>query len=810
MLSDNLLFSRLLLLGIASALVTILYLRLGLFVIRSDPKSHLNRVFFLVSLALASWSFGYTLLPSASPEQVWLWFKVSSPGWTLSPSLLLHFFILLAGRETLLKRRWSYLALYGPGLFFFFQALRGPGHMGVVDFTLSPWGWSDLYGPLTGVYTAYLIFFPAFICYGLWLVFKWGRETESTNERKQARLIVFTGIPVLVLVSASGITLPWLGVRSIPEVAHLIAAIWILALRYSISRHRLLVISPAMVAQDILRTISDIVILLDREGRIVDINQAGQDLLHVERKTFRGRSIESLLHFEDSSSADRLNELLESDQLEQIELTLSTESARVPTSASCSKVRHGDGESAGTVLTLRDITKQKQAEEKLRFNATHDFLTRLPNRTLLQDRVAQAAQRAGRRKTVFALLIFDLDNFKDINDSYGHAVGDQILKEVARILSHAVRGIDTVCRLAGDEFVLLVEDLAEPGEVEIVLGRVLESIARPLSVDGRSVSVSGSIGISVFPDNGEEVSELLRKADLALYSIKQAGKKGFQFFDKSMEDAHRKRVTIEQGLSSALEAEELFLVYQPMVDLRLRRIAAVEALLRWNSPALGLVQPLDFIPVAEQNGLIVPIGEWVLEEACRQGSRWRDELGQAISISVNVSAYQLRQTDFPRKVATILEQTGLTPELLELELTESTALQDTERSEDVVARLVDLGVRIVIDDFGAGYSTLARLRRLPLHAVKIDRAFIKNVSDRSKDRALVATIMEMANRLEVGVVAEGVETEDQLETLRALSGNYTGELHRHWLQGFLFSKPVSPEQISELLRNSGTAERHSA
>jgi predicted signal transduction protein with EAL and GGDEF domain len=389
-------------------------------------------------------------------------------------------------------------------------------------------------------------------------------------------------------------------------------------------------------------------------------------------------------------------------------------------------------------------------------------------------------------------------------------VGDQILKEVARILSHAVRGIDTVCRLAGDEFVLLVEDLAEPGEVEIVLGRVLESIARPLSVDGRSVSVSGSFGISVFPDNGEEVSELLRKADLALYSIKQAGKKGFQFFDKSMEDAHRKRVTIEQGLSSALEAEELFLVYQPMVDLRLRRIAAVEALLRWNSPALGLVQPLDFIPVAEQNGLIVPIGEWVLEEACRQGSRWRDELGQAISISVNVSAYQLRQTDFPRKVATILEQTGLTPELLELELTESTALQDTERSEDVVARLVDLGVRIVIDDFGAGYSTLARLRRLPLHAVKIDRAFIKNVSDRSKDRALVATIMEMANRLEVGVVAEGVETEDQLETLRALSGNYTGELHRHWLQGFLFSKPVSPEQISELLRNSGTAERHSA
>jgi diguanylate cyclase (GGDEF)-like protein len=424
--------------------------------------------------------------------------------------------------------------------------------------------------------------------------------------------------------------------------------------------------------------------------------------------------------------------------------------------------------------------------------------------------VARAIQRAKRRKTIFALLIFDLDNFKDVNDSYGHAVGDEVLKEAARILSHAVRGIDTVSRLAGDEFVLLVEDLSAPEEVEIVLERVLQSIARPISIGGQSVTISGSIGISVFPDNGEELSELLKKADLALYNIKHAGKKSFQFFDKSMEDAHRKRVAIEQGLHSALDAGELFLVYQPMVDLRLRRIAAVEALLRWNSPVLGLVQPLDFIPVAEQTGLIVPIGEWVLEQACRQSSRWREELGQAISISVNVSVNQLRHTDFPRKVATILEQTGMVPEFLELELTESTALQDTESSEEVVAKLVDLGVRIVIDDFGAGHSTLARLRRLPLHAVKIDRAFIKNVAARSKDRALVATILEMAHRLEVGVIAEGVETEEQLETLRALSGKHSSEHDRHWLQGFLFSRPVAPEKITDLLRHSGTAKRHSA
>jgi diguanylate cyclase (GGDEF)-like protein/PAS domain S-box-containing protein len=808
--TESLRFYNLLLLGIASALVTILYLRLGFFVIRSDPKSSLNRVFFLVCLTFASWSFGYTLLPAASPGQVWLWFQISSPGWTLSPSLLLHFFILLAGRETLLRRKWSYLAIYAPGLFFLVQALRGAGHMGVVDFAFSPWGWSDLYGPLTGVFTAYLIFFPAYIGYGLWLVFKWGMETESSNEKKQARLIVFTGIPVLVLVSASGITLPWLGVRSIPEMAHVIVAFWILALRYSISHHRLMVISPEAVAHDILKTISDVVILLDREGRIVDINQAGQDLLHLDGRDYHGCSIESLPVFEAPSSAARLNVLLESDQPEQNEFVLITESARLPFAASCSKVLDEDGQSAGTVLTLRDITKQKQAEEKLRFNATHDFLTALPNRTLLQDRVSRAIQRARRRKTVFALLIFDLDNFKDINDSYGHAVGDEVLKEMARILSHAVRGIDTVSRLAGDEFVLLVEDLSAPEEVEIVVDRVLESIAGPLSIGGQSVNISGSIGISAFPDNGEELSELLKKADLALYAIKQAGKKSFQFFDKSMEDAHRKRVAIEQGLHSALDAGELFLVYQPMVDLRLRQIAAVEALLRWNSPVLGLVQPSDFIPVAEQTGLIVPIGEWVIEEACRQYSRWREDLGQAISISVNVSVFQLRQTDFPQKVGAILDETGMPPELLELELTESTAFQETERSEEVVAKLVDLGVRIVIDDFGAGHSTLARLRRLPLHAVKIDRAFIQNVSARSKDRALVATILEMAHRLEVGVIAEGVETEEQLETLRSLSGKHSSEHDRHWLQGFLFSRPVLPEKITDLLQQSGTAERHSA
>ena len=446
------------------------------------------------------------------------------------------------------------------------------------------------------------------------------------------------------------------------------------------------------------------------------------------------------------------------------------------------------------LATVRDISDRKLAEKRIQFLAYYDALTGLPNRTLLKDRVTKALAAARRQEHKVALLFLDLDRFKDINDSLGHSVGDLLLQEVAERLKTWGRDQDTVARLSGDEFLITLTEVKNVTDVAVAAERLMDAMTSEFIVQGHTLNVSCSIGISVFPEHGADGETLIKNADAAMYSAKDCGRNNYRFFTADMNAQVVERLTLESKLRLALTNEELFLQYQPQVDVVTGRITGVEALLRWQHPELGLVPPDRFIRIAENSGLIVPIGEWVLRTACSQAQKWQVEGLPAVTVAVNVSAIQFRQEGFCELIRRVLRETGLAPQCLELELTESLLLANADLMLPVVQELTAMGVTLAIDDFGTGYSNFTSLRQFRISKLKIDRSFIRDVAINPDDAAITVAVISMAKSLRLKVTAEGVENEEQVSFLRTH--------HCDEMQGYYFSKPLTADKAGEKLRGA--------
>ena len=442
----------------------------------------------------------------------------------------------------------------------------------------------------------------------------------------------------------------------------------------------------------------------------------------------------------------------------------------------------------------REIDERKRAEETIRHQAHHDALTGLPNRVLLMDRLTQALAQARRHEQIVALMFLDLDEFKVVNDTAGHELGDELLEAVADRIKPLLREGDTFARLGGDEFALLLPAVGHMDGIAEVARRILGSLREPHLLGGREFHVPTSIGISIFPNDGEDAETLLRNADIAMYRAKDGGKDRFQLFKPAMTIDLEERVTIENDLRAAMERDEFVLHYQPQVNFNTGRVVGVEALIRWQHPDRGLVAPMEFIPVAEAIGLIRPLGEWVLRTACAQAKAWQEAGLPPLRIAVNLAARQFQQPDLPEMVSKVLEEAGLAPQWLELEITESTAMRDAEFTTLALNRLKEMGVGVSIDDFGTGYSSLGYLKRFPVNEVKIDHSFVDDIISDPDDSAIVATIIGLARILNLRVVAEGVETAEQRTFLEEMECND--------MQGFLFSKPVPAEEFEKILERS--------
>ena len=442
--------------------------------------------------------------------------------------------------------------------------------------------------------------------------------------------------------------------------------------------------------------------------------------------------------------------------------------------------------------------ERKLAEERIHFMANHDALTGLPNRTLLKDRLAQAMLHAQRHDCWVTVVFIDLDNFKFVNDSLGHSAGDELLKIVANRVADRVRAIDTVVRLGGDEFVVLLFD--QPKNIDIVtatLQKIRAAIAEPIRIDGHDFQITCSIGLANYPNDGTDADMLIANADAAMYRAKEIGRDNFQFYTPELNVKVHEKFLLQEELRNAIVRSEFMLVYQPQVELRTGRVFAVEALIRWRHPTLGVTSPIKFIPIAEETGLIVPIGDWVLREACRQNKAWQAAGLPPMSICVNVSARQFREKDWVGRVADALRETGLDARYLELELTESLIMQDVEQAIATMKQLQMLGVQLSIDDFGIGYSSLAALKRFPVARLKIDKSFIEDIPDDENDKAVAGAVISLGQKLNLRVIAEGVETEAQMAFLR--------ENNCDEMQGYYFSRPLSAPDIEKLLRGRAQA-----
>jgi diguanylate cyclase (GGDEF)-like protein/PAS domain S-box-containing protein len=554
-----------------------------------------------------------------------------------------------------------------------------------------------------------------------------------------------------------------------------------------------------------LNSIGDAVISTDPWGNVTYLNVVAERMTGWKREEAAGRPIEEVFRIIDAASREPISNPMARavDGNEIVGLTpncvlIRRDGAEFAIEDSAAPIHDRAGTVSGAVMVFHDVSEARTLSLRMSYLAQHDSLTDLPNRLLLGDRLEQAIGLAHRHGDKLAVLFLDLDRFKHINDSLGHAVGDRLLRSVARRLLTCVRNSDTVSRQGGDEFVILLSDLTHADHATITADKVLASLRDCHRIDEHELHVTVSIGIVVYPEDGASVATLMKNADCAMYKAKECGRDNHQFFKAEMNERALERQSVESSLRRALERSELVLHYQPKLNLETNTVVGVEALVRWNHPERGLISPAHFIPIAEECGLIVPIGRWVLHQACRQAMSWINAGLPPTRMAINISAVELRAKDFVSAVRDILVETGLDPDLLELELTETFLMQDSSATALVLYAIKALGVHLTLDDFGTGYSSLSYLKRFPIDTLKIDQSFVRDLVTDSDDASIVRAVIGMGKSLNMQVVAEGVETPEQLAFLKQQICPEG--------QGYFFSHPIEPAAFCKLMSRKVTHE----
>ncbi len=576
------------------------------------------------------------------------------------------------------------------------------------------------------------------------------------------------------------------------------------AIRYAIERKNMeeALLEEKERAQVTLDCIGDAVACTDAAGNITFVNRVAESLTGWSSREAMGRPVGEVIRVIDANNRETVPipiwQSLKRDRKAHLRancLLVRRDGTEIPIEDSVAPIHDRSGRAIGAVIVFRDVSIARTMALQMMHSAQHDFLTGLPNRMLLNDRVSHAISIAPRHDKKVAVLYLDLDGFKHVNDSLGHPVGDKLLKSVAGRLVDCVRGSDTVSRQGGDEFVVLLSEIQDAEDAAITARRMLDAVAEPHSIDQHELNITTSIGVSIFPDDGLDSESLIKNADMAMYQAKQVGRQSYKFFKPAMNVRAVERQSIEESLRGAVERNELSLHYQPKINLETGSIIGAEALLRWTHPTRGAISPATFIPVAEDCGLILSIGAWVLRNACEQARAWVDAGLPTIVMAVNISAVEFRERRFAEGLFETVVDSGLDPSSLQLELTESVLMQHAESAGSVLTALRDKGVQVAVDDFGTGYSSLSHLRKCPVDVLKIDQSFIRQITAAGDDTAIVTAVIGMARNLKLQVIAEGVETLEQLAFL-----------HQHQCdegQGFYFSRPVLAQEFANLLAAGG-------
>jgi len=777
--------------GAAAAAV----LFLGIATLTREYRSPAAIPFALITAAMLLWMTGSTIMYlSVSPIAADLWARFGTMGIVFTPTAALMFAATLVDAHIRLRR-----VIYGCVIISSIFLVTGwvSAHH-ISEVIPQWWGYYPHYG-IVG--TAFMVYVAAALGCSLTLLWREYQSAKTNSTRARRLRLVMIGIAG---ASMSGVD--YLGTIGIPLYPIGFAPIFLLfcVLAYVTWNYRLCDITASLAGQRIIDTMTDALVVTDTTGTIKLLNPAACELLGATEEDL----IESVfrpgqqLHRDNQTHA----QLARGETLRDVETCYRHPNGDSLTLSMSASVLHEGEEPLALIYVLSDISSRKSAEERIHFLAYNDALTKLPNRLYFDENLSTAVHQAKLENRSVTVLYFDVDRFKRINDTLGHDAGDELLCSIANRLSilldnHNVVSLDhsrplggMLARLGGDEFALALDDVNQIMEVRRAAQAVLDTFAEPFTIGDQDLFCSTSMGIAQFPRDGTDVHSLLKHADTAMYHAKDAGRNNFKFYNESMSPVTISRLDLESDLRKALERDQFEIHYQPQVDIRTGRIFGAEALIRWVHPERGMVSPAEFIPLAEEIGLMIPIGQWVLQEACLQAKSWHDAGFTQFKVAVNLSERQFRQNTLVLVVSQALAKSGLDPAALELELTEGTIMRNAEETVFTLTELKAMGMHISVDDFGTGYSSLSYLKRFPIDIIKIDRSFVEDITMDADDAAITASIIAMARSLKLDVIAEGVETMAQAHALRDKGCVY--------MQGYLFSRPLDASMMRQALETN--------